>query len=51
MFEWVKNNEQKNLILFVHGLTGGMETWEYDQDISFPKLLSQEESLNTFDFA
>ena len=51
MFEWVKNNEQKNLILFVHGLTGGMETWEYDQDISFPKLLSQEESLDTFDFA
>ncbi|BCG65739.1 MAG: hypothetical protein methR_P3593 [Methyloprofundus sp.] len=52
MLEWVKQEGKQNLILFVHGLKGGMETWSYDEKISFPTLLNMEESLKvTHDIA
>ena len=49
MIEWVKKDGEKNLVLFVHGLKGGMDTWNYDDNTSFPNLLKNETSLQTFD--
>ncbi|MEE5107996.1 ABC-three component system protein [Pseudomonas alliivorans] len=40
MITWVRKNNKTSLVLFVHGLKGGQDTWDYDQNTSFPKLLS-----------
>lgn len=47
MLNWVKKDKNKNLILFVHGLKGGLETWSYDSETSFPSLISMDESFDS----
>lgn len=52
MLQWVRCKEKDNLILFIHGLKGGGETWAYDKDITFPLLIKKEKSLKyTYDIA
>ena len=52
MIEWVKKENKKNLVLFIHGLKGGLDSWEFDHSISFPKLVSEEKDLaEIFDIA
>ncbi|EMU6154737.1 hypothetical protein WN993_001021 [Yersinia enterocolitica] len=52
MIEWVRKENKKNLVLFVHGLKGGLDSWDFDHSISFPKLLAGEADLvNVFDIA
>ncbi|WP_460111796.1 ABC-three component system protein [Pseudomonas sp. H3_D04] len=51
MMEWVKRGDTSSLIVFVHGLKGGIDTWSYDANTSFPKLLCQEEELQHYDVA
>lgn len=46
MLEWIIEKKQQNVILFVHGLKGGMETWAYDKNISFPVLLSEDVAIH-----
>ncbi|KAB8310892.1 hypothetical protein EH227_03250 [Rouxiella chamberiensis] len=50
MVEWIHRDNKNSLILFVHGLKGGLDTWEHNKDISFPKLLIGEDDIkNSFD--
>ncbi|GGI81411.1 hypothetical protein GCM10007978_19070 [Shewanella hanedai] len=52
MFHWVKKDDKPNLIVFIHGLKGGLETWSYDDNTSFPELLkSQTDFISGFDIA
>ncbi len=52
MLNWVKKDDKPNLIVFIHGLKGGVETWSYDDKTSFPKLLkSQIDFISGFDIA
>lgn len=52
MLQWIKQEECSSLILFVHGLKGGVETWSYDKETSFPSLLAAEDSIkNDHDIA
>ncbi|MBH3169980.1 hypothetical protein I5R28_08650 [Serratia marcescens] len=52
MIEWARKENKDSLILFIHGLKGGGETWSYNEDVSFPKLLLAESDLeNDFDIA
>lgn len=52
MLRWVKRDNKTNLIIFIHGLKGGVETWSYDEKTSFPELLkSQRECSSAFDIA
>lgn len=52
MIEWARKENKDSLILFIHGLKGGSETWEYNSQVSFPKLLMAEADLeNDFDIA
>lgn len=48
-----KNDNNKNLILFVHGFTGDVQsTWANDSDILFPELLLQNANIKeNFDIA
>lgn len=45
MIEFVSRNGNKNLILFVHGFTGGKETWDSQQGHSFPDLLLEDQNI------
>lgn len=45
MITWVKREKNPNVVLFVHGLKGGQETWSYDADTSFPLLLASDPQL------
>ena len=40
MLEWVRRDKASNLIVFIHGLKGGMDTWSYSEEVSFPSLLA-----------
>lgn len=52
MIEWISNEKKGNLILFVHGLKGGMDTWDANDKVSFPKLLASDKDINNiFDVA
>lgn len=51
MVEWVRRDKNQSLVVFVHGLTGGMGTWAFDEQISFPTLLASDPRLNGFDIA
>lgn len=52
MVEWISHEKKDSLILFVHGLNGGLETWNFNKEISFPKLLAEDEDIsNVFDIA
>ncbi|OUH77636.1 hypothetical protein AZ032_002697, partial [Klebsiella pneumoniae] len=39
MLIWKKKNNAKHLILFIHGLKGGSDTWAVDKITSFPQLI------------
>lgn len=45
MIEFVSRNNKKNLILFVHGFTGGKSTWQDGSDTSFPELLADNKDI------
>jgi pimeloyl-ACP methyl ester carboxylesterase len=45
MIDWVKRENKPNVILFVHGLNGGLETWSHDEKTSFPEMLASEPQL------
>lgn len=49
MLKWIRQENSSNLVLFIHGLNGGGDTWNYSDDISFPKLLKSDEELASFD--
>lgn len=52
MVEWISHEKKDSLILFVHGLNGGLETWNCNEETSFPKLLAEDEDIsNVFDVA
>ncbi len=53
MIEFVKQSNNKNLILFIHGLTGSNETWENEETgTTFPKLLLKDKVIeDNFDIA
>lgn len=52
MVEWISREKKDSIILFVHGLNGGLETWNFNKEITFPKLLSADEDISTvFDVA
>ena len=46
MIEFVHQNNNKNLILFIHGLTGSNETWKNEEtNNTYPELLLTDESI------
>lgn len=52
MLDWVKKEDHSNLILFVHGLKGGVETWRHSPEVSFPDMLGTNPKLSeNFDIA
>lgn len=51
MVEWVRRDKNQSLVVFVHGLTGGMGTWAYDEQVSFPSLLLADPRIDGFDIA
>lgn len=53
MIDFVQNNNNKNLILFIHGLTGSNETWKNEvTNNTFPELLLKDDLIkNNFDIA
>ena len=51
MVEWVRRDKSQGLVVFVHGLTGGMGTWAYDEQVSFPTLLVTDPRIDGFDIA
>lgn len=51
MVEWIRRDNNKSLVVFVHGLTGGMGTWEYNEHVSFPSLLLADPRVDGFDIA
>jgi len=52
MIEWVRCDNKKKLILFVHGLKGGSDTWRYDKENCFPDMMSNDVEIeNEFDIA
>lgn len=52
MVEWIHRDNKKSLILFIHGLNGGLDTWSFNKDTSFPGLLATDEDISaTFDIA
>ncbi|RDT36180.1 ABC-three component system protein [Citrobacter freundii] len=52
MVEWISREKKDSLILFVHGLKGGLDTWDFNEETSFPKLLAADEDIsNVFDIA
>lgn len=51
MLKWIRQEDSPNLVLFIHGLNGGGETWNYDENISFPKLIKSDDDLTGFDIS
>lgn len=56
MIEFIKNNKRNTVILFVHGFTGGKETWKnmqhgyfFDQLSQFPSI-AENFDIATFDY-
>lgn len=45
LVHWIKQENKPNLVLFVHGLKGGQETWEYNENVSFPGMLASDPQL------
>ena len=48
MLIWKKKNNAKHLILFIHGLKGGSDTWAVDKITSFPQLICEDEDFCDF---
>lgn len=42
--QYIHQNNNKNLILFVHGFTGGIDTWGIEKE-SFPSMLVEDEVI------
>ncbi|WP_440468702.1 ABC-three component system protein [Pseudomonas sp. YH-1] len=52
MLEWVKKDGCPNLVLFVHGLKGGVDTWENCPGVTFPSMIACDPALSDrFDVA
>ena len=53
MISFIQKNDNKNLILFIHGLTGSNETWKNEvTKNTFPELLLKDDVIkNNFDIA
>ena len=51
MLDWKRKNGAENLVLFIHGLKGGSDTWSFNKSISFPSLLSGDSELDNYDIA
>jgi len=51
MLEWKRKNGTDNLVLFIHGLKGGSDTWSFNKSISFPMLLCGDIELKNYDIA
>ena len=52
MIEFVDKRGKDKLVLFMHGFTGGKETWMNSRGESFPELLMQDKEIyDNFDFA
>lgn len=53
MIEFIKRDNNRNLILFIHGLTGSNETWKNEETTNtFPELLLKDEIIESnFDIA
>lgn len=47
MLEWVKKEKNPSLIVFIHGLNGGVDTWSYSKEVSFPSLIAKNKSMQT----
>lgn len=45
LIEFVKQDQKKNLILFVHGFTGSKDTWKHEDHASFPDLLLENQQI------
>lgn len=52
MIEFIQKKGRKAIVLFVHGFTGGNETWQNASEEYFPEMLLQNEKIaDFFDFA
>ncbi len=53
MIEFIKRENSKNLILFIHGFIGGKETWMNDDNPSdfIEYLLDNQDVKSNYDFA
>ncbi|UEM40638.1 ABC-three component system protein [Pectobacterium aquaticum] len=51
MLEWKRKNGTDSLVLFIHGLKGGSDTWSFNKSISFPILLCGDIELENYDIA
>ena len=52
MIEYIANQNNKNLILFIHGFTGDENTWRNSGMESFPEMLSKDQEISEkFDVA
>ncbi|MCT1399337.1 hypothetical protein M4D81_09930 [Paenibacillus sp. p3-SID867] len=50
--KFISKNENKNLVLFVHGFTGSNETWINEHGQEFPKMLLEDSQIaENYDFA
>ncbi|KXY26717.1 hypothetical protein NST86_28875 [Bacillus sp. FSL L8-0199] len=41
--QFIKRSNQENLVIFIHGFQGGIETWRYNEKSFFPELLLQDD--------
>lgn len=46
LIEFVKQDQKKNLILFVHGFIGSNDTWKHEEHASFPDLLLANQQIH-----
>lgn len=52
MIEFIDKRGKDRLVLFIHGFTGGKETWENSKGESFPELLMKDKEIyDNYDFA
>lgn len=50
--KFISKNENKNLVLFVHGFTGSNETWINEHGQEFPRMLLEDSQIaENYDFA
>ncbi|MBF4247637.1 alpha/beta hydrolase, partial [Vibrio anguillarum] len=47
MIEFIKKQDNNSLILFIHGFTGGDDTWSYSKVCSFPQLLADDLDISS----
>ncbi|WP_308723139.1 ABC-three component system protein [Paenibacillus polysaccharolyticus] len=50
--EFIQKNQNRNLVLFIHGFTGSNETWINDLGQEFPRMLLEDRQIaDNYDFA